>query len=70
MESHAILVVVDVLALIDEKAHLIAEAERAMALGLVDRGRGRIALQTATGEYVSVQGCGSTGEVGEVREAG
>ena len=54
----------NVLALVDGVVQSVAEAGKATTFRVVDRGRGRIALQTAPGRYLSVQGSGRTGEVG------
>ena len=54
----------NVLALVDGAVQSVAEVERATAFRVVNRGRGRIALQTASGRYLSVRGSGRTGEVG------
>jgi beta-xylosidase len=51
------------LAVVDGKVQSVSGAERATAFRVVDRGRGRIALQTAGGQYVSVGGTGKAGEV-------
>lgn len=53
----------NVLALADGKLQSVADAQRAAALRVVDRGQGRIALQTRGGQYISVHGTGKTGEV-------
>jgi xylan 1,4-beta-xylosidase len=46
----------NVLALVDGAMQSVTRAERATAFKVVDRGRGRIALQTRSGDYVSVKG--------------
>ncbi len=53
----------NVLAIADGKLQSVAPANEAAALRVVDRGRGRIALQTRGGQYVSVSGTGKVGEV-------
>jgi xylan 1,4-beta-xylosidase len=53
----------NVLALVDGKVQSVTGVEGAAAFRVVDRGRGRIALQTAGGQFVSVGGAGKTGEV-------
>lgn len=45
------------------KLRSAAAADSATLFRVVDRGRGRIALQTAAGQYVSVAGKGNAGEV-------
>jgi len=52
------------LAIQDGKLQSVAGKDVATAFRVVDRGRGRIALQTRTGQYVSVGGTGTAGEVG------
>ena len=51
------------LAVVDGKLQSVSGAERATAFRVVDRGSGRIALQTKDGKYVSVGGEGKSGEV-------
>jgi xylan 1,4-beta-xylosidase len=51
------------LALVDGTVQSVAGADRATAFRVVDRGRGRIALQTASGQYLSIGGSGKAGEV-------
>src|SRR5271157_502239 len=51
------------LAVADGQLRSASGADRATAFRVVDRGRGRIALQTAGGKYVSVGGTGKAGEV-------
>ncbi len=51
------------LAVVDGKLKVVAGAKGATAFQVVDRGRGRIALQVKPGQYVSVGGAGNTGEV-------
>jgi xylan 1,4-beta-xylosidase len=51
------------LAVVDGKVQLVSGAENATAFRVVDRGRGRIALQTKDGKYISVGGEGKFGEV-------
>jgi beta-xylosidase len=51
------------LAVVDAKLQSLSGAEKATAFRVVDRGRGRIALQTNDGKYVSVGGEGKSGEV-------
>jgi len=53
----------NVLAVMDAKLQSVSGAERATAFRVVDQGRGRIALQTRDGKYVSVGGEGRSGEV-------
>lgn len=53
----------NVLAAADGKLRSVADANDAAALRVVDRGRGRVALQTRSGEYVSVEGAGQAGQV-------
>ena len=53
----------NVLAVTDGKLQSVPGAKDAAALRVVDRGRGRIALQTRNGQYVSVAGSGKAGEV-------
>jgi hypothetical protein len=53
----------DALAVVDGKLQSVSGAEKATAFRVVDRGRGRIALQTNDGKYVSVGGEGKSGEV-------
>ena len=52
------------LAVAEGKLQSVAGADRATPFRVVDRGRGRIALQTKGGQYVSVAGTGKAGEVG------
>jgi hypothetical protein len=51
------------LAVVDGKVQSVKDAEKATAFRVVDRGRGRMALQTKDGKYVSVGGEGKSGEV-------
>jgi len=51
------------LAGVDGKLQSMAGADRATPFRVVDRGRGRIALETKSGQYVSVGGAGKAGEV-------
>jgi hypothetical protein len=51
------------LAVVDGRLQSVDGADRATPFRVVDRGRGRIALETAGGKYVSVGGTGKTGEV-------
>lgn len=51
------------LAVVDGKLQSVSGAEKATAFKVVDRGRGRIALQIKDGRYVSVAGEGKSGEV-------
>ncbi|HXK05273.1 MAG TPA: glycoside hydrolase 43 family protein [Verrucomicrobiae bacterium] len=53
----------NVLAIADGKLQSVAHWKEAAALRVVDRGRGRIALETKAGQYVSVDGTGKAGEV-------
>jgi xylan 1,4-beta-xylosidase len=50
------------LAAVDGKLQ-VADAAKATRFRVVDRGRGRIALKTQDGKFVSVSGAGKTGEV-------
>jgi xylan 1,4-beta-xylosidase len=51
------------LAVVDHRLQAIRGDQGATAFRVVDRKRGRIALQTERGEYVSVAGTGKAGEV-------
>ncbi|WP_321470080.1 family 43 glycosylhydrolase [uncultured Paludibaculum sp.] len=51
------------LAAVDGKLLTAAGAGKASAFQVVDRGRGRVALRTAQGQFVSVSGAGKSGEV-------
>ena len=51
------------LAVVDGKLQSVTAAEKATAFKVVDQGRGRIALQTKDGKYVSVGGEGKSGDV-------
>ena len=51
------------LAVVEGKLQSVASGEHAAAFRVVDRGQGRIALQTAGGQYVSVGGTGKAGDV-------
>ncbi len=51
------------LAVVDGRLQVVAGEKGATAFRVVDRGRGRIALQTRSGQYVSVGGTGKPGEV-------
>jgi hypothetical protein len=51
------------LAVVDGKLQSVSGAGKATAFRVVDRGKGRIALQTRDGKYVSVAGEGKSGEV-------
>ena len=51
------------LAVVNGKLQSVSGAEKAAAFKIVDQGRGRIALQTRDGKYVSVGGGGKSGEV-------
>jgi xylan 1,4-beta-xylosidase len=51
------------LALVDGKVQSVSGAEKATPFRVVDRGRGRIALQTKDGKYVSIGGEGKSGEI-------
>ena len=53
----------NVLAVVDGEVRSVAEKERATAFRIVDRGLGRVALQTASGAYLSVAGTGRAGDV-------
>jgi xylan 1,4-beta-xylosidase len=57
----------NVLAVIDGEVRSVAEKDRGTAFRIVDRGLGRIALQTASGAYVSVAGSGRAGDVKAIR---
>jgi beta-xylosidase len=51
------------LAVVDGKVQSVPDPGLATAFRVIDRGRGRIALQTPARQYVSVQGTGSAGQV-------
>jgi hypothetical protein len=51
------------LAVVDGKLQSVSGRQQSTSLRVVDRGRGRIALQTARGQFVSVGGAGKAGEV-------
>jgi xylan 1,4-beta-xylosidase len=51
------------LAVVDSKLQVVSGAGKATAFKVVDRGTGRISLQTKDGKYVSVLGEGKPGEV-------
>src|ERR1022692_2130668 len=51
------------LAVVDGKLQSVIGADKATAFRVVDQGRGRIALQTKDGKYISVGGEGKSGEV-------
>jgi hypothetical protein len=51
------------LAVVDGKLQSVSGGQQSTSFRVVDRGRGRIALQTARGQYVSVGGAGKAGEV-------
>ena len=51
------------LAVVDGKVQSVSGAGKGTAFRVVDRGKGRIALRTKDGKYVSVGGEGKTGEV-------
>ena len=51
------------LAVVDGKVQSMSGAGKATAFRVVDRGKGRIALQTKDGKYVSVGGEGQSGQV-------
>jgi beta-xylosidase len=53
----------NVLGIRDGTLQSVADPKEAAAFRVVDRGRGRIALQTKNGRFVSVSGAGKTGEV-------
>jgi len=53
----------NVLAAVNGHLQTTAQAERATPFRIIDRGRGRIALQTPAGAYISVGGTGKAGEV-------
>jgi xylan 1,4-beta-xylosidase len=53
----------NVLAVVDGKLQAMADAKEAAALRVVDRGRGRVALQTRGGQFISVEGTGKAGDV-------
>jgi xylan 1,4-beta-xylosidase len=57
----------NVLAVVDGEVRAVAEKQRATAFRIVDRGRGRVALQAASGGYLSVAGSGRAGEVKVVK---
>jgi hypothetical protein len=51
------------LAVVDGELRSVVEKERVTAFRIVDQGRGRVALQTASGAYLSVAGTGRAGDV-------
>jgi hypothetical protein len=51
------------LAVVDGKVQSVTGGGKDATFQIVDRGRGRIALRTAKGQFVSVAGSGKTGEV-------
>ena len=51
------------LAVVDGKLASVPGSEKATAFRVIDRGKGRIALEASNGNYVSVGGTGQTGEV-------
>ena len=51
------------LAVVDGKVQSVVDSGKATSFQVVDRGRGRVALRTAQGQYVSVAGSGKPGEV-------
>jgi hypothetical protein len=51
------------LAVVGGTAQAVVGADQPTPWRVVDRGRGRVALQTASGEYLSVKGSGKAGEV-------
>ncbi len=51
------------LAVVDGKLQSVSDASKATAFKVVDRGKGRISLQTKDGKYVSVGGEGKSGDV-------
>ena len=53
----------NVLAVVDGRLQSIAPTGQPASLRVVDRGSGRIALQTPAGAYISVGGAGAAGEV-------
>jgi hypothetical protein len=53
----------NVLAAVEGQLQSTAQADHATGFRIVDRGRGRVALQTPSGAYVSVGGSGKTGEI-------
>ncbi len=53
----------NVLAVAGDRVESMAGAGKATAFRVVDRGRGRVALQTADGRFISVTGAGKAGEV-------
>ena len=53
----------NVLAVVDGQLQSVAPAGRPASFRVVDRGSGRIALQTLAGAYISVGGAGAAGEV-------
>jgi hypothetical protein len=48
---------------VDGKLQSVAGEDRATAFRVVDRGAGRVSLQTKDGKYVSVGGDGKSGEL-------
>ena len=53
----------NVIAVAGGRLQAVADAREAAAFRVLDRGRGRIALQTRSGQYLSVEGAGTAGEV-------
>ena len=53
----------NVLAVVDGQLQSVAQTGQPASLRVVDRGSGRIALQTLAGAYISVGGAGAAGEV-------
>ena len=53
----------NVLAVVDGQLQSVAQTGRPASFRVVDRGAGRIALQTPAGAYISVGGAGAAGEV-------
>ncbi len=51
------------LGVVDGQIQSSGQSDLATPFRIVDRGRGRVALQTASGAYVSVGGSGKTGEI-------
>lgn len=57
----------NVLAVVGTEVRSVARKEQGTAFRIVDRDRGRVALQTASGAYLSVEGSGRAGDVKVVK---
>lgn len=53
----------NVLAVVNGTVQSVNDAGKATAFKIVDRGKGRVSIQTADGKYVSVSGDGQSSEV-------